>query len=41
MDHNLHEMGVGELAAPTEIRRVGEAFYGGVQAYRVALAAAR
>lgn len=41
MDHNLREMGVGDLAVPTEIRRVGEAFYGGVQAYRVALAAAR
>jgi cytochrome b pre-mRNA-processing protein 3 len=40
MDHNLREMGVGDLAVPKEMRRMGEAFYGRAQAYRTALAAA-
>lgn len=40
MDHNLREMGVGDLAVPKEMRRMGEAFYGRAQAYRAALAAA-
>jgi cytochrome b pre-mRNA-processing protein 3 len=39
MDHNLREMGVGDLAVPKEMRRIGEAFYGRSQAYRAALAA--
>jgi cytochrome b pre-mRNA-processing protein 3 len=39
MDHNLREMGVGDLAVPKQMRRVGEAFYGRAQAYRAALAA--
>ena len=38
MDHNLREMGVGDLAVPKQMRRVGEAFYGRAQAYRAALA---
>lgn len=37
MDHNLREMGVGDLAVPKEMRRMGEAFYGRAQAYRAAL----
>jgi len=40
MDHNLREMGVGDLKVPKEMRRMGEAFYGRAQAYRGALAAA-
>jgi cytochrome b pre-mRNA-processing protein 3 len=39
MDHNLREMGVGDLSAPKEMPRMGEAFYGRTQAYRAALAA--
>ncbi len=39
MDHNLREMGVGDLKVPKEMRRMGEAFYGRAQAYRAALAA--
>jgi cytochrome b pre-mRNA-processing protein 3 len=39
MDHNLREMGVGDLSAPKEMQRMGEAFYGQAQAYRAALAA--
>ena len=38
MDHNLREMGVGDLAVPKEMRRMGEAFYGRAQIYRAALA---
>lgn len=38
MDDNLREMGVGDLAVPKEMRRVGEAFYGRAQAYRAAFA---
>ncbi|MBI3702289.1 MAG: ubiquinol-cytochrome C chaperone family protein [Rhizobiales bacterium] len=40
MDHNLREMGVGDLKVPVEMRRMGEAFYGRAQAYRVALGTA-
>jgi cytochrome b pre-mRNA-processing protein 3 len=40
MDHNLREMGVGDLAVPKEMQRMGAAFYGRAQAYRTALAAA-
>jgi cytochrome b pre-mRNA-processing protein 3 len=39
MDHNLREMGVGDLSVPKEMQRMGEAFYGRTQAYRAALAA--
>jgi len=38
MDHNLREMGVGDLAVPRQMRRLGEAYYGRAQAYRAALA---
>ena len=40
MDHNLREMGVGDLKVPKEMRRMGEAFYGRSQAYRAAWAGA-
>jgi cytochrome b pre-mRNA-processing protein 3 len=40
MDHNLREMGVGDLKVPKEMQRLGEAFYGRAQAYRAALALA-
>ena len=36
MDHNLREMGVGDLTVPKE--RMGEAFYGRQMAYLAALA---
>jgi cytochrome b pre-mRNA-processing protein 3 len=36
MDHNLREMGVGDLKVPKEMRRIAEAFYGRSQAYRAA-----
>ena len=39
MDHNLREMGVGDLSVPKEMRRMGGAFYGRTQTYRTALAA--
>ncbi len=39
MDHNLREMGVGDLAVPKRMRSMGEAFYGRAKAYREALAA--
>ncbi|HEY1474864.1 MAG TPA: ubiquinol-cytochrome C chaperone family protein [Pseudolabrys sp.] len=39
MDHNLREMGVGDLTVPKQMRRMGEAFYGRSQAYRAAWAA--
>ena len=38
MDHNLREMGVGDLSVPRHMQRVGEAFYGRAQAYRAGLA---
>jgi cytochrome b pre-mRNA-processing protein 3 len=40
MDHNLREMGVGDLAVPRRMRRLGEAYYGRARAYRAALTAA-
>ncbi len=40
MDHNLREMGVGDLAVPRQMRGLGEAYYGRAQAYRAALASA-
>lgn len=40
MDHNLREMGVGDLAVPKRMRQLGEAYYSRDQAYRTALAAA-
>ena len=40
LDHNLREMGVGDLAVPRRMRRFGEAFYGRQGAYCAALAAA-
>ena len=39
MDHNLREMGIGDLKVPKQMRRVGEAYYGRSQAYRAAWAA--
>jgi len=39
MDHNLREMGVGDLTVPKKMRRIGEAFYGRLGAYDRALAA--
>jgi len=39
MDHNLREMGIGDLSVPKEMQRIGQAFYGRAQAYRSALAA--
>jgi cytochrome b pre-mRNA-processing protein 3 len=38
MDDNLREMGVGDLAVPREMQRIGEAFYGRQGAYVTALA---
>lgn len=40
MDDNLREMGIGDLAVPKHMKRVGEAFYGRSQAYQEALLAA-
>jgi len=40
MDAVMREMGVGDLAVPRKMQRVGEAFYGRQAAYREALAAA-
>ena len=37
MDANLREMGVGDLAVPREMQRMGEAFYGRQAAYETAL----
>ena len=39
MDHNLREMGVGDLTVPKRMRRMGEAFYGRLEVYDRALAA--
>lgn len=39
MDDSVREMGVGDLAVPRAMRRIGEAFYGRQAAYRLALAA--
>ncbi len=38
MDHNLREMGIGDLAVPKHMQRVAEAFYGRAGAYDGALA---
>jgi cytochrome b pre-mRNA-processing protein 3 len=38
MDASVREMGVGDLAVPRRMRRIGEAFYGRQVAYRNALA---
>jgi cytochrome b pre-mRNA-processing protein 3 len=38
MDHNLREMGVGDLAVPKHMQRVAEAFFGRAKAYESALA---
>ena len=38
MDHNLREMGIGDLSVPKKMRALGEAYYGRTQAYRAALA---
>ena len=40
MDDNLREMGIGDLAVPKHMKRVGEAFYGRAQAYKTALQSA-
>jgi cytochrome b pre-mRNA-processing protein 3 len=40
LDANLREMGVGDLAVPKEMRRLGEAFYGRQSAYQAALGGA-
>jgi cytochrome b pre-mRNA-processing protein 3 len=37
MDANLREMGVGDLAVPKRMRTIGEAFYGRIAAYDLAL----
>lgn len=37
MDDNLREMGVGDQAVPKRMRAFGEAFYGRVQAYDLAM----
>ena len=39
MDGNLREMGVGDLAVPSKMRKIGEAFFGRQAAYTAALAA--
>ena len=39
MDESMREMGVGDLAVPRKMRRIGEAFYGRQAVYRAALAA--
>ncbi len=38
MDHNLREMGTGDLAVPKRMKELGEAYYGRAGAYRAALA---
>ena len=37
MDHNLREMAVGDLAVPKRMQAFGEAFYGRIAAYDMAL----
>ena len=39
MDANLREMGVGDLAVPKHMQRIGEAFYGRAAAYDAAFVA--
>jgi cytochrome b pre-mRNA-processing protein 3 len=41
MDESMREMGVGDLAVPRKMRRIGEAFYGRQEIYRQALGARR
>ena len=41
MDGNLREMGVGDLTVPKRMQAFGEAFYGRVAAYDLALTAGR
>jgi cytochrome b pre-mRNA-processing protein 3 len=38
MDANLREMGIGDLAVPKHMQRIGEAFYGRATAYDAAWA---
>jgi cytochrome b pre-mRNA-processing protein 3 len=38
MDHNLRELGTGDLAVPRRMREFGQAFYGRTAAYDLALA---
>ena len=40
MDGNLREMGIGDLAVPKHMQRIGEAFYGRAAVYDAALDAA-
>lgn len=40
MDHNLREMGVGDLTVPKTMRKLGEAFYGRLDVYDRALGSA-
>jgi cytochrome b pre-mRNA-processing protein 3 len=40
MDETMREMGVGDLAVPRKMRRIGAAFYGRQATYRAALVAA-
>ena len=40
MDHSLREMGVSDLGVPKKMQKLGEAFYGRLDAYDRALAAA-
>ena len=37
MEHNLREMGVGDLSVPKQMRRLGEAFYGRAGVYERAI----
>src|SRR5258708_18558545 len=39
MDHNLREMGIGDLSVPKEMQRMGQPFYGRAHAYKAALVA--
>ncbi|RAK68698.1 ubiquinol-cytochrome C chaperone family protein [Phenylobacterium kunshanense] len=39
LDHGLRELGVGDLSVGKRMRKLGEAFYGRVQAFEGALAA--
>jgi cytochrome b pre-mRNA-processing protein 3 len=40
MDHNLREMGVGDLSVPKQMQMLAEAFYGRLETYDRALTAA-
>jgi len=40
MDHNLRELGVSDLGVPKKMQKLGEAFYGRLDAYDRALAEA-